>query len=139
MPNSDRWTKRTATAFAAANLVVLICIVLCYPAAGLNLFYFSHVRLYVLAGIIAASSMLLSIIAIRGRDRSARIRIIELLQMLQLIPAVSAIGVWPGGDDAGKIGWTGLVVPVVAIVALAGLFEFVISAFSKRSTVESRK
>jgi hypothetical protein len=139
MGKGDRLQQIFWVTFAVGNLLALISMIVWFPAAGLDIFYFAHVRLVVIAGITVALSMVFSTIGFFRHDRNRVIWVVGLLQILQLIPAFCAIGVWPGGDDGAKIGWTGIVMPIMAVIAIFGFVVCGMSAASKRATPIPRK
>ncbi len=107
------------TALLIGNALAVSAVGLWFPEAGFDPFNFRHVRLVVMTGAAAAVAVALSITGLVSRRRcGVCMATVAAVQMLGVIPAVLAPGAWPGGDDGGKIGWTGIVAPLMAISAL---------------------
>jgi NADH:ubiquinone oxidoreductase subunit K len=106
-------------ALLIGNALAVSAMGLWFPGAGFDPFNSQHVRLVVMTGAAAAEAIALSIAGLIFRRRCSVLMVtVAAVQMLGVVPAVLAPGVWPGGDDGPKIGWTGIVVPLMAILAL---------------------
>jgi Kef-type K+ transport system membrane component KefB len=108
--------------FLVGNIMVLLAVGLWRPSTGFDVFNFQHVRLIVLA---AFNTSLAAAISAAGlllrRHHGAMLCAAALFQVLALIPAIYALGPWPGGDDGPRMGWEGIVIPGMGLLALAGI------------------
>lgn len=122
MVRSEKWTRRWLGVFAVANLLTLAGVLLWSPAVGFDIFNFPHARLTAAtlsATILATAGSVIGLVIRRGR--SIALWLVAAVQLLRVLPAVAAVNVWPGGDDGSKIGWTGIVLPITAILVLGSL------------------
>jgi len=100
------------------NTLVLLAIVNWFPAAGLDIFNFQHVRLVALAAFVSALVVVISAAALLLHRRNRGVFwIVSLLQVLAFISAFYATASWPGSDDGPGIGWEGIVLPSMALLA----------------------
>jgi hypothetical protein len=129
MNRSQRWL---ATALVG-NLMLLLCMNMWFPGAGFDLDA-PHVRLVLGSGLAVVLAILLSIAGLILRRHFELFGgAVASLQLLGMIPAVLAIGPWPNGDDGGKMGWIAVVVPLIAILAIAGVVYSVLVLLAPRS------
>jgi len=102
--------------------LVLLAVGNWFPAVGLDVFNYQHVRLAVLAALATTLAVVISALSLLWhRNYQAAVGTVALLQLLAPIAAIYALRPWPGGDDGCMIGWEGIVIPSMSVVALAGV------------------
>jgi hypothetical protein len=128
-----RWFRIGFAIAIIGNALVLLGMCMWFPAAGWDVLNAQHVRLVAASGLAVGLAVVLAAVglALHGRHESIGWGI-ALVQSIGVIPAVRAINAWPGGDDGSKMGWTGVVVPAMAILGIFGLVVCLLATMARR-------
>jgi hypothetical protein len=130
---SERLFQRWLATALVGNLMLLLCMSMWFPGAGFD-FDAPHVKLVLGSGLAVVLAILFSIAGLILRRHFELFGgAVASLQILGMIPAVLAIGPWPNGDDGGKMGWSAVVVSLMAILAITGIVHSVLVLIAPRS------
>jgi hypothetical protein len=124
---SSRQIQILSGTLGIGNLIIIICIMLWFPAVGFDPFNFEHVRYVVAAEMI--SIIILADLSVSFVRNSGYLPfwVAAVLQIAQWLLAKGAVPSWPGGDDGCKIGWQLFVMPVMVVITLYSLLCCVMS------------
>jgi hypothetical protein len=103
-------------------MIIIICILLWFPAVGFDPLNYEHVRYVVAAEMI--SMIILAILSVSFVRNSGYMPfwVSGILQIAQWFLAKGSIPSWPGGDDGDKMGWQLFVMSAILVIILYGLF-----------------
>jgi hypothetical protein len=132
-----RWFRIWFVTAIVGNALVLLSMSMWFPAAGWDVLNAQHVRLVAASGLAVGLAVILAAVglALRGSHESVGWGT-ALVQSIGVIPAVSAVNAWPGGDDGSKMGWTGVVVPAMAILGVLGIGICLLATMGRRKGEE---
>ena len=105
------------------NAVVLVLSGICFLVSATNdQHYTPHLGWSAFSAAITILIVGLTITSLVDRERYKQtLIIVTALQIVRLYPTLKAVRTWPAGDDVTPIAYEGLILPLMVLLAIAGL------------------